>query len=151
MHSKLHSLMKKKADKGDVLSEHHAKAKSGILQDLVDEMMGMDSDKVKGLKKVTVASDSPKGLAKGLEKAKEIVGDKNLSGMEDEGSESEMPEGESEEMEAEESPEHEAEESPEMETSEHEEMSEDEKDQEIADLEAEIAKLKEKLAKHNLA
>lgn len=136
MHSKLHSLMKKKADKGDVLSKSHAKAKSGILQDLMDDMMGMEGDKVKGLKKVTVASNSPKGLEKGLEKAKEIVGDAPMA--EDE----EMPEGE----EMAEGEEHEAEESPEMEVAEHEG-----EEKEVEDLKAEIEKLKEKLAKHNLA
>jgi len=136
MHSKLHSLMKKKADKGDVLSKSHAKAKSGILQDLMDDMMGMEGDKVKGLKKVTVASNSPKGLEKGLEKAKEIVGDAPMA--EDE----EMPEGE----EMAEGEEHEAEESPEMEVAE-----EEGEEKEVEDLKAEIEKLKEKLAKHNLA
>jgi len=136
MYSKLHSLMKKKADKGDVLSKSHAKAKSGILQDLMDDMMGMEGDKVKGLKKVTVASNSPKGLEKGLEKAKEIVGDAPMA--EDE----EMPEGE----EMAEGEEHEAEESPEMEVAE-----EEGEEKEVEDLKAEIEKLKEKLAKHNLA
>jgi Ran GTPase-activating protein (RanGAP) involved in mRNA processing and transport len=128
--------MKKKADKGDVLSKSHAKAKSGILQDLMDDMMGMEGDKVKGLKKVTVASNSPKGLEKGLEKAKEIVGDAPMA--EDE----EMPEGE----EMAEGEEHEAEESPEMEVAE-----EEGEEKEVEDLKAEIEKLKEKLAKHNLA
>jgi Ran GTPase-activating protein (RanGAP) involved in mRNA processing and transport len=128
--------MKKKADKGDVLSKSHAKAKSGILQDLMDDMMGMEGDKVKGLKKVTVASNSPKGLEKGLEKAKEIVGDAPMA--EDE----EMPEGE----EMAEGEEHEAEESPEMEVAE-----EESEEKEVEDLKAEIEKLKEKLAKHNLA
>jgi Ran GTPase-activating protein (RanGAP) involved in mRNA processing and transport len=134
--------MKKKADKGDVLSKSHAKAKSGILQDLVDDMMGMEGDKVKGLKKVTVASNSPKGLEKGLDKAKELVGHAPMSKemMSDE----EMPEGE----EMAEGEEHEAEESPEMEVAEHEGEGSEE---EIADLKAEIEKLKEKLAKHNLA
>jgi Ran GTPase-activating protein (RanGAP) involved in mRNA processing and transport len=128
--------MKKKAEKGDVLSKSHAKAKSGILQDLVDDMMGMEGDKVKGLKKVTVASNSPKGLEKGLEKAKEIVGDAPMA--EDE----EMPEGE----EMAEGEEHEAEESPEMEVAE-----EEGEEKDVEDLKAEIEKLKEKLAKHNLA
>lgn len=141
MHSKLHSLMKKKADKGDVLSKSHAKAKSGILQELMDDMMGMEGEKVKGLKKVTVASNSPKGLEKGLDKAKEIVGHAPMADEEMHEGE-EMPEGE-------ESAEHEAEESPEMEVAEHE--GEEPKEEEIADLKAEIEKLKEKLAKHNLA
>ena len=136
MYHKLNNLMKKKAEKGDVLSKSHAKAKSGILQDLVDDMMGMEGDKVKGLKKVTVASNSPKGLEKGLEKAKEIVGDAPMA--EDE----EMPEGE----EMAEGEEHEAEESPEMEVAE-----EEGEEKDVEDLKAEIEKLKEKLAKHNLA
>jgi Ran GTPase-activating protein (RanGAP) involved in mRNA processing and transport len=136
MYHKLNNLMKKKAEKGDVLSKSHAKAKSGILQDLMDDMMGMEGDKVKGLKKVTVASNSPKGLEKGLEKAKEIVGDAPMA--EDE----EMPEGE----EMAEGEEHEAEESPEMEVAE-----EEGEEKEVEDLKAEIEKLKEKLAKHNLA
>jgi Ran GTPase-activating protein (RanGAP) involved in mRNA processing and transport len=136
MYHKLNNLMKKKAEKGDVLSKSHAKAKSGILQDLMDDMMGMEGDKVKGLKKVTVASNSPKGLEKGLEKAKEIVGDAPMA--EDE----EMPEGE----EMAEGEEHEAEESPEMEVAE-----EEGEKKEVEDLKAEIEKLKEKLAKHNLA
>jgi hypothetical protein len=138
MHSKLHSLMKKKAEKGDVLSKSHAKAKSGILQDLVDDMMGMEGDKVKGLKKVTVASNSPKGLEKGLDKAKEIIGEAPMA--EDE----EMPEGE--EMAEGEEMEEGSEESPEMEVAEEEGEKE-----EVEDLKAEIEKLKEKLAKHNLA
>lgn len=140
MQHKLEKLMRKKAEKGDVLSKSHAKAKSGILQDLMDDMMGMEGDKVKGLKKVTVASNSPKGLEKGLDKAKELVGHAPMA-------DEEMPEGE--EMDEEESAEHEAEESPEMEVAEHE--GEEAKDEEISDLKAEIEKLKEKLAKHNLA
>ena len=141
--NELHKLMMKKKEKGDTLSDAHGKAKSGILQELIDEMMGMDGEKVKGLKKVTVASNSPSGLAKGLDKAKEIVGDKMLSGHEDE---EEMPEHEDMESEDEESPEHESEESPEMEASEHEDGEED-----VDSLKKEIELLKEKLAKHNLA
>lgn len=141
MKHKLHQLMKKKADKGEVLSENHAKAKSGILEDLIGEMMDMEGDKVKNLKKVTVASDSPEGLEKGLDKAKEIVGNKDLA---PEMMSEEMPEMASEEEESEE------EESPEMEASE-EESEEEGEEKKVADLEEEIKKLKEKLAKHNLA
>lgn len=140
MKHKLHQLMKKKADKGEVLSENHAKAKSGILEDLIGEMMDMEGDKVKNLKKVTVASDSPEGLEKGLDKAKEIVGNKDLA---PEMMSEEMPEMASEEEESEE-------EAPEMEASE-EESEEEGEEKKVADLEEEIKKLKEKLAKHNLA
>lgn len=133
---KLEKLMEEKKRKGQTLSKSHAKAKSGVIQDLMDDMMGLDSDKIKGLKKVTVASNSPKGLEKGLDKAKEIVGNKELS-------EEMMSDGEeladSEEMESEESPE--------MEVAEHEGEEEgmEEKDAKIAELEAKIAKLEEKL------
>jgi len=135
----LHKLMAKKKMEGKKLSPMEKKGKEETLQSLIDEMMGLDSDKVKGLKKVTVASNSPKGLEKGLDKAKELVGGAPLSDemMSDE----EMPEGE--EMMEEEMPEGELEESPEMEEAEHEE----EESESPEELEAEIEKLKEKLAK----
>lgn len=65
-------LMKKKSE-GKVLDPMKKKAKGGVLQNLIDEMVGMNGDKVKGLKKVTVASSSPEGLKEGLEKAEDIV------------------------------------------------------------------------------
>ncbi len=123
--------MRKKAEKGDVLSKSHAKARSGILQDLAEDMMAMEGDKVKGLKKVTIASDTSKGLKKGVEKAEEMLDE-------------EMPEGE--EMAEGEEMEEGSEESPEMEVAENEG-----EEKEVEDLKAEIEKLKEKLAKHNLA
>ena len=122
----LEKLMMKKHGEGKVLSKSAAKAKSSVLEDLMSDMFDHDGDKVKGHKKVTVASNSPKGLEKGLEKAKEMVGHK---GMEDE----EMPE--------EESAEHEAEESPELEASEHE----GEEDMSPEEIEAKIAELKDLL------
>lgn len=133
----LHKLMAKKSQEGKKLSGAEKKGKEETLQSLIDDMMGMDGEKVKGLKKVTVASNSPKGLEKGLDKAKELIGHAPTGGLEDE----EMPEGE--EMMEEEMPEHEAEESPEMEEAEHEE----EGSESPEELEAEIEKLKEKLAK----
>jgi hypothetical protein len=133
----LQKLMAKKKQEGKKLSPMEKKGKEDTLQSLIDDMMDMDGDKVKGLKKVTVASNSPKGLSKGLEKAKELIGEAPTGGLEDE----EMPEGE--EMMEEESSEDESEESPEMEESEHEE----EGSESPEELEAEIEKLKEKLAK----
>jgi hypothetical protein len=135
----LHKLMAKKSQEGKKLSGAEKKGKEDTLSSLIDDMMDMDSGKVKGLKKVTVASNSPKGLSKGLEKAKELIGDAPTGGLED--GEEEMPEGE--DMMEEESPEHESEESPEMEESEHEEDGSESPEE----LEAEIEKLKEKLAK----
>lgn len=136
----LHKLMEKKKKEGKGLSAMEKKGKEETLQSLIDDMMDMDSGKVKGLKKVTVASNSPKGLEKGLDKAKELIGEAPTGGLEDE----EMPEseeGESMEEESAESPEMEAEE-------EAEEMEEPVEGEESAeDIEAEIEKLKEKLAK----
>jgi hypothetical protein len=132
----LHKLMAKKKSEGKKLSGAEKKGKEDTLQSLIDDMMDMDSGKVKGLKKVTVASNSPKGLEKGLDKAKEIVGEAPMS--EEMMSDEEMPEGE--EMMEEEMPEGESEESPEMEA-------EDESLDTEEEIEAEIEKLKEKLAK----
>jgi len=131
----LHKLMAKKKMEGKKLSPMEKKGKEETLQSLIDEMMGMDSDKVKGLKKVTVASDSPEGLEKGLDKAKELVGDAPLS--EEMMSDEEMPEASEEEM-----PEGE-EESSEMESEEGEDESLDTEEE----IKAEIERLKEKLAK----
>lgn len=119
MHS-LEKLLRKKHSEGKILDKSSAKAKSSILENLANDMMDLDGDKVSNLKKVTIASDSPKGLEKGLDKAKEMI-------------------GQQEEME-EESPEHEASESEEEELSEHEEP------QTPEEIEAKIAELKAKLA-----
>lgn len=136
---KFEKLKHEKKMKGDVLTGAHKKAKEEGLSNLIDDMMGMDSDKVKGLKKVTVAAKSKHDLEKGLDVAKDVLHGKlpeESEGME-----------ESPEMESEETPEHEAEESPEMEASEHEEESLEEKDQKIAELEEKLAQLEEKLNK----
>ncbi len=97
------------------------------LRDMANEELG---GKLKGIKKVSVMSDSPKGLETGLDKAKELVDPK--AGMH-EG----MPEG---------SPEEEMMESPEEEMMEpaEEHMSADELDQKIQELMALKAKLHQK-------
>jgi hypothetical protein len=135
----LQKLMAKKKSEGKKLSGAEKKGKEDTLQSLIDDMMGMDGEKVKGLKKVTVASNSPKGLSKGLDKAKELIGNAPTGGLED--GEEEMSEGE--EMMEEEMPEGESEESPEMESEEAEDESLDTEEE----IEAEIEKLKEKLEK----
>jgi hypothetical protein len=76
--SMLKNLIEKKKKEGSTLSPIAAKAKSSALDDMMNDMLGRDAGKLKGLKKVTVASNSPSGLEKGLDKAKEIVGDKDL-------------------------------------------------------------------------
>lgn len=58
------------------MSEQEQETKMKVLQDIMDHMDSMmkgDMDGAKGLKKVTVASDSPEGLKEGLKKAEEIV------------------------------------------------------------------------------
>ena len=127
--NKLEKLLMKKHGEGKMLSKSAAKAKSSVLEDLMGDMFDHEGDKVKGLKKVTVASNSPKGLEKGLDKAKEMLGDKGLS-------DEDMPEGE-------ESAEHEESESPELEASEHEDMGDEEMSPE--EIEAKIAELRDLL------
>lgn len=65
--------MKKLKEKGKKVNSLEQKAKMGVLGDLRDQAAGMMNDKLKGLKKVEVSSDSPKGLEKGLNLAKDIV------------------------------------------------------------------------------
>ena len=56
-----------------------SKAKLSQLSELSKEMKKMmGDDYAKGLQKVTVASDSPEGLKKGLSKAQEIMEKKGL-------------------------------------------------------------------------
>ena len=73
MINKLMALIAKKKQQDGDMSPIHAQAKHHVLKDLMSEMHGMDGDKVKGLKKVTVASNSPEGLATGLDKAKQLA------------------------------------------------------------------------------
>lgn len=143
----LHKLIMKKKGEGEELSPDHAEAKSSMLQKLMDDMDSMGSDKLKGLKKVTVASNSPVGLQAGLEKAKELVKHKDGSIPEHETDsiDPEFHKEDGEESEDEESPEHEAMESPEMEAHEHS-IGEDEEN----DPEALRAKIRELEAKLNL-
>jgi len=61
------------------MREEEQKAKLGVLHELRSQAMNMMKDGIsnaKGLKKVTVASDSEAGLKEGLKKAEDIVEDK---------------------------------------------------------------------------
>ena len=142
---KFNKLMQEKKMKGHTLSGAEKKAREETLGSLSDHMNDLESDKVKGLKKVTVASNSPKGLKKGVDMLKE--------GMEGEGPLSKIMSADDEMMEAgdelAQSDALDTEESPEAELAEHEGEEEgmEEKDAKIAELEAKIAKLKEKLDK----
>ena len=106
-------------------SAKHMEAKASVMKELSDMLKGkMKGDMVDGLKKVTVASNTPEGLKTGLELAKD-----------------KMDELEPKDDAMEESEEEEASESP-------EEASAEEKnpDMEIAELEKKIAELKAKKA-----
>jgi hypothetical protein len=129
------------------LSPVEQKASSKVLDELRKHAQSMMSDKVKGLKKVTIASDSPEGLKKGLSKAEEILGakksasDLTKSPMDEEFGESEdatkdLAKGAEDEIEGldEESPEHEEMESPEYEASEEECKTPEEVDAKIKEL-----------------
>lgn len=111
------------------------KAGSTVLDALRKQTQGMLSDKMKNLKKVTVASNSPEGLKAGLDKAKEIVTNKNGSDLTKSPSGEifgkskgqEMKPADEKEIEGlDESPEEEASETPEFEAGEQEEMGEEE-------------------------
>lgn len=102
---KMMKLMKKKGEKK--LSDNEKEAKLSVAKEMRDMASGMMGEKLKGLKKVTVASDSKEGIEEGLEKAKDMV--------------EEMPGEEKPEMEA-------------SESEESEEMSPEDIDQKIQEL-----------------
>lgn len=115
-------LLKKKAAEQakEPVNPKMLEAKKNVVKEIMDMLKGDMAGQMKGLKKVTVASNDEEGLKKGLNKAQEIIG----SATEDaEPAEDEM------EDELEESPEMEASESP---------------DEEIAELEKKLAELKAK-------
>jgi hypothetical protein len=74
MNDKLKALAAAKKKEGKKLSPVEKEAKGSVLKDLRDMASGAMAKKVKGIKKVEVASNSEEGLEAGLEKAKEILG-----------------------------------------------------------------------------
>lgn len=66
-------LLLEKAKKGDFLSDSEKEAKMSVINEMKGMMKGMMGDDIRGLKKVTVASDSPEGLKEGLEKAEDVI------------------------------------------------------------------------------
>jgi uncharacterized membrane protein YvbJ len=103
MHDMMKKLLEKKKSEGKTLSPMEKDARMGVVGALKKAAEGAMADK--GLKKVTVASDSKEGLEKGLEMAKKVAQKgPEMSEM------SEMPESEeheASESESEESAEHE--------------------------------------------
>ena len=81
----------KKGSMGKEMSPVDKQATGDVLHDLMSYLSSLQGDKVKGLKKVTVASNDPKGLVAGLAKAKDMVKD-GEDGSEDESSEDPMEE-----------------------------------------------------------
>lgn len=80
MHDKLKKILGKKRD----LQPREKAAKMDVvkhLRDMASEEMG---SKLDGLKKVSVMSDSKQGLAKGLDKAKQIVSNPQMDEMKNE-------------------------------------------------------------------
>ena len=74
MQSKLmEKLIAKKKASGKELSDNEKQAKSEVLKSLHGQASDILRVKLKGIKKVSVMSDSPEGLEKGLDKAKELL------------------------------------------------------------------------------
>ena len=61
--------------KGKQLMPIEKNAKMSVLHQMKKDMEDMMGDKLKGVKKVTVASNSGEGLAEGLDKAKHLLGE----------------------------------------------------------------------------
>lgn len=135
----MHDSMMKKA----MMSEPEKMAKMSTLNNIKKTMSSAMMDKLKGLKKVSIMSDSPEGLQEGLHAAQKIV-----EGSPEE-EQQESPEEEAQEPSSDEeqmadimekdsrglSPEHAGEE---------EHLSEEDIDQEIAELQAMKEKLKQR-------
>lgn len=121
-------LLQKKAQEqaGNPPDAKNMEAKASVMKELSDMLKGkMKGDMMDGLKKVTVASNTPEGLKTGLDLAKQKMDD--LEPKEDDALEG------SEDEEASESPEEES-------------AEEKNPDMEIAELEKKIAELKAKKA-----
>jgi 3-phosphoglycerate kinase len=127
----LKKIIDKKKKEGKTISPIHKEARSNVLEDLMDHLGDMGMDKINGLKKVTVAANTKEDLAKGLNKATEMVQKGPMGAMEDEDV-SDHGANEVEESE-EESPEHEASEDSE---------SEDDIKQKIEELQAKLKSMK---------
>ena len=68
-------LQKRQREQGPQ-DEKKMKAKASMAKELSDTLGGDIAEDMKGMSKVTVASDSEQGLKKGLEKAEEVLENK---------------------------------------------------------------------------
>lgn len=156
MHDKMMKMLGKKRS----LSENEKKAKMDVMGELRDSAASAMSDKMDGLKKVSVMSDSKEGLKHGLDKAKSMFnkGGEVVSDMDEAVAEAENPYHDNDMAKAEhafpdhqdaseeEDPDQEGSESDEQELADHPEgshMSEEEIDSQLEHL----TKLKERLSK----
>jgi hypothetical protein len=73
MNAMFEKLMAKKKAEGKDMSPVEKTANKNVLGDLMSFLNNHEGEKLKGLKKVTVASDDPEGLKMGLDKAKDII------------------------------------------------------------------------------
>lgn len=70
---KLAKLLAKKKQSSGMMDDNEKNAKMSVLQHLHDMAKGAMGDKLHGLGKVEIASDSPEGLESGLEHAKDLL------------------------------------------------------------------------------
>jgi len=104
MHDMMKKLLEKKKSEGKTLSPLEKEAKMGVVDSL--KKAAEDAMAEKGLKKITVASDSKSGLKKGLDMAKEMAAKGAPMEESSEEESSEMADEEASESPAEEEAEH---------------------------------------------
>lgn len=94
-------LQKRQREQGPQ-DEKKMKAKASMAKELSDTLGGDIAEDMKGMSKVTVASDSEQGLKKGLEKAEDVLENKMESeeseDMEEEKEDSEEESSDSEDL-----------------------------------------------------
>lgn len=76
MNKAFEKLLAKKKAMGDEMPKQRMDARSSVLDDLMSNMDGRQSDKL-GMKKVSVMSNSKEGLQSGLDKAKDALSDES--------------------------------------------------------------------------
>ena len=77
--SPLEKLIMKKKESGSMMDPMEQKAKMSNLEALRDEMSGMMKGDLQPKAKVEIASDSPEGIVEGLDKAKDVMTDIDMS------------------------------------------------------------------------
>lgn len=80
MDAKMLKMLGKKKDRK--MDDNEKEAKMNVVKEMRDLASAKMGDKIKGLKKVTVASDSKEGLAAGLDKAEDLLENSSEDGEE---------------------------------------------------------------------